>query len=1013
LEAVGDRSADWRHDAVERRHLTIVFCDVVDSTALSAAMDPEDLHDLMTAYQRDCAKRIEEAGGFVARFAGDGLLAYFGYPAALEDAPQRAIHAALNMRSVGQRLATPEGRPLAVRVGVASGLVVIGELTSQNVREYAVAGATPNLAAHLQALARPGAVLVSDATKRLADGVFVFASVRVVNAKGLSSPTLAWEVIGPRASVSRYDARRSAGVSQLVSREDELETILRAWRETRGGEGQVVGIVGDPGIGKSRLVEEVRRRIGDQGAFRWLEGGGVGFHDNTPFHVAAQLSPDLARLAGAGELHRPATDVVKAGAAAETDEGRLRRLSQMAEVIGTVAGQAPTVLVVEDLHWVDPSSLELLDLLVERSQTEPLLLLYTSRRDFSDRWPADARHKVIRLAGLDPQASARLAQIAAGGPLYSRQIDTVVTRSGGVPLYIEELARLLILRSGSQGDDSLPTTLSDLLAARLETLGRAKRAAQIASVLGSEFAPDLFAALANLDGKSAEAVLAELEAGLIVVRRPDGACAFRHAMIAAAAYDALLKRERRALHRKAAQIITKCHPALAELQPQALARHWTLAGETDRALAAWESAGLSAALRRAFAESESAYRQALAVIEGAPATGQYDRDELRIRAAFSRVLQITQGYSNAEAARSSQRVCELAARIGDTDALVREELVKWRSVFTAGDYARAAAILANVMLLTEAHRDAAWRLTLRLRAGIQNGYYTGDLARAESDFLAWAALDDGGHRGHGDDVLSMGIGGLIALSVGRRRVGEGRIASAFAIARRRGAYDLAMALNIEACFHHFARDPAREAEAAARLAEIAAESRFDYASLLATAWLAIADLDAGRPGHAFERSAAAVAGFERLGARVSMMLWLCAQARAQWQNGDTDAALATFADALAVNEQENICRPETLLARAAMLRALGATDEAERDLGEALRVSRAMGAVLFEFRALNQSAALRLAAGDDRAARRMMQSARALARADLCPADLADLEALCGALAAGEPGQSAGAAPKA
>ena len=193
---------------------------------------------------------------------------------------------------------------------------------------------------------------------------------------------------------------------------------------------------------------------------------------------------------------------------------------------------------------------------------------------------------------------------------------------------------------------------------------------------------------------------------------------------------------------------------------------------------------------------------------------------------------------------------------------MREERVKWRSVFTAGDYARAAAILGNVMLLTEEHGDAPWRLTFSLRAGIQNGFYTGDLARGESDFMAWAALDDGSHRGDGDDVLSMGIAGLIALSAGRRCIGEGRIASAFAIARRQGgAYNLAMALHSEACFHHFARDPGREAESAARLAEIAAEGRFDYVGLLATGWLAIADLEAGRPGHAFERSAAAVVGF--------------------------------------------------------------------------------------------------------------------------------------------------------
>lgn len=976
----------------ERRQLTILFCDLVGSTGLSTVMDPEDLHDLIVRFQQYCVRQIEDAGGFVARFAGDGILAYFGYPAALEDAPERALRAALALREAGDHLKRPDGARLAVRVGVATGLVVVGELVSGGAHERAVAGETPNMAARLQALADPDTVLVSEVTKRLTEGLFVFRSRGTVTHRGFTEATEAWLLLGPRATVSRYESRRRAGdVSPLVRRDAELAAILDAWRRAQTEPGSVVGILGDPGMGKSRVLDEARRRLGD--AVLWLEAGGASIYDNTPFYVASQIARRLARE---GVSEGPAVggteaDVLASGGA-WTDPGRRDALmALLTQAIRATAARKPTVLVIEDLHWVDPSTLEWLDLIVRGDGARGLLLIYTSRTDASDRWPREAGHRVLELSGLDEAGSAALAQAAGSGQLSLAQVNAIVSRAGGVPLYVEELARLVAERPGAILDPALPPTLSDLMTVRLEAAGPAKRHAQVASVLGQEFSASLFAAMTGGDEDEAVAALNELAARAVIVRRTSDTYAFRHALVAVAAYDTLLRRERRRLHERVAEIIMARHALMAGEQPEVVARHWTQAGRHREALDAWQAAGELATQRRAFHEAEHAYRQALSVLEQAELDDR-DRIELTIRAAFNRVVQITQGYSAIEAGLSSQRVTELAERVDDRNARAREEQLRWRSVFTTGDYTAADAIVERVMALTQAHGDAVWRQTFRLRSGIQQGFYTGDLTRGERDFLAWQAIQDGSHRGAGDDVLSMGIGGLIALMSGRYGVARERIRGAFDVAARRGnPYDLAMALHSEACVVHFAGEVEELASSADRLVRVAADSGFEYASHLATGWQAVCDLRSGRASRAHQRAAAAIRGFDRLGARVSQPFWQGVLAQALWADRHVEDAERTFDYALSYNPQELSLVPEVWIARARLMAGAGRAREAERDLMQATRAARKIEARHFEFRALTELAAL---SADPHRRARARQAATALSDLDYSPSDRARFEAL-------------------
>ncbi|MEH2515323.1 class 3 adenylate cyclase/pimeloyl-ACP methyl ester carboxylesterase [Bradyrhizobium sp. AZCC 1610] len=629
----------------ERRQLTVMFIDLVGSTALASRLDPEEMRDLIHLYQGAVSADVTRFGGHIAKYMGDGVLCYFGWPRAHEDDAERAVRAGLAAaRSVGD-ISRPHGQRLAARVGIATGLVVVGDLAGVgSAQERAVTGDTPNLAARLQACAEAGQVLVAESTRRLLGGLFDFSERDSLLLKGYDHPICAYAVAGSRAPESRFGALRGPGLTQLVGREHELKILCDAWAAAANGRGQVVLLVGEPGIGKSRLIEALRQRLGRAPRSR-LEYQGSPLHAQTALHPFAS---ELARAAGfrledgltarhaklcALLEHRLGTraeaaapvlasllGVPSLSADLTPQQLKAKMLAMLAAQVETLAQRGPLLLVFEDAHWADPSSLELLGRLAETVAGLSILMIVSHRPEFSPAW-GDLPHVLsLRLDRLNRREAAALVEETAGaGRLKPAAVERIVARADGVPLFIEELSRVVLesaqrsdaepsLCEGSQvAHAEIPSTLSDLLSARLDRLGSTKEVLQVCAAIGREFSHDLVVAVSRSDvGAVGEALDHAVASGLIV-REGVGTAAiyrFRHALIQEAAYASILKSRRRSLHVRIAESAETHLSELSGPRPEWLARHYAEAGETIRAAGLWlEAARLAKAT---FATREAA-----------------------------------------------------------------------------------------------------------------------------------------------------------------------------------------------------------------------------------------------------------------------------------------------------------------------------------------------------------------------------------------------------------------------
>jgi class 3 adenylate cyclase/pimeloyl-ACP methyl ester carboxylesterase len=649
----------------ERRQLTVMFVDLVGSIGLSRRLDPEEMSGLTRSYQNTVAGEVARFEGQVAKLMGDGVLCYFGWPRANEDDAERAVRAGLAVtRAVSDIRASGAG--LSARVGIATGLVVVGELVGTGVaRERAVAGETPNLAARLQAAAEPGEVLVADGTRRLLGELFALADRGDLTLKGYDAPVCAFAVLGDGASGSRFGALHGAGLAPLVGRERELGSLLDAWARAADGEGRVVLLAGEPGIGKSRLIETLKIRLAGSPPAR-LEYQGSPLHARSALHPFAselERAADLRREDGPEErrskldallAERVGHDAAAtaspplAGLLGLSTDGRLspdltpqqlkaKTLAALTAQVEGLATRGPLLLVFEDAHWADPTSLELLAALTERAAKLPILMLVSHRPEFSPGW-GDLPHVVsVTLERLNRREAAVLAEWIAGeGRLPSAAVERIVARADGVPLFVEELARALLERRareeatpGQRGVrptpvEEVPSTLHDLLRARLDRLGPAKEVLQVGAAIGREFSRELVAAVSRLElGPLDAALYRAAESGLVIREGavPAATYRFRHALVQEAAYGSMLRSRRRELHARIARAIEEHAPGFRSAEPEWLARHHAKAGEAARAAALWLEAGLRAkatfATREATSHLADCLRAASSAEEGA------------------------------------------------------------------------------------------------------------------------------------------------------------------------------------------------------------------------------------------------------------------------------------------------------------------------------------------------------------------------------------------------------------
>jgi class 3 adenylate cyclase/predicted ATPase len=799
--------------SAERRPITVMFCDLVGSTSLAAKLDAEDWRNLVNAYLDEASTAVIGLGGHVLKRLGDGLMALFGYPQAQENDAERAVRTALAIqRALGEMNArnADKGAPeLSARIGLESGPVVVeagGE----------VFGDAPNVAARVQSLAEPGSVLITMNVQRQVAGLFVVEEQGAREIKGVSEPVQLFRIV--RASGGRRFGARA--LTPLVGREEELDLLRRRWERAARGEGQFVQIVGEPGIGKSRLVEEFRLKLGET-PHTWAEFSSSQLFQNTPLHPIAEWgrqrfgdadTPAGQRLADLentlqligldpaehAPLIAPLVDIPSPPrSAANLPPEQLRRRQLAALVAWFLAGarSQPTALAFEDLHWLDPTSLDLMQALAERGRTAPLFIIATARPEFRPPWSLRSHHSVIALSPLDRADVAQMVgELAARHALSKEVVEGVSERTGGVPLYVEEVARLLLERGEAGGLQAIPPTLQQSLAARLDRLGEAREVAQIGAVIGREFSHELLAAVADRPQRELENGLDQLAAAELVFRRgspPDAAYSFKHALVKDAAYQSLLKSKRQQLHARIAHVFEERFPGVVETQPELFAYHLTEAGLDERAADAWARAGRAALGRSAMREAAHSLSRAVGLLRGMQSSPHRQCLELELLGGLGVALTNTLGPASSEAQATHERAAQLSQELGDREGRFRARWNLWRVYNVRAELDSALAVGDALLAEAEADGDAGHEVQARhalwssrlFRGELEATCHHVDRALAlyEVDRHGMQALTFGGHDAR-ECALALGSTALFLLGYPERALARNAEGIAHALA---------------------------------------------------------------------------------------------------------------------------------------------------------------------------------------------------------------------------------------
>jgi class 3 adenylate cyclase/tetratricopeptide (TPR) repeat protein len=923
----------------ERRQVTALVCDLVDSVSLTVRLDPEDMMSVVGAYLAACETMIARHGGTITQYTGDGVLAYFGYPRADEDDAANAVRAGIDVRDAVAGLGPPRGLTLQTRVGVATGLVVISEATGRiAAREVDIVGEAPNLAARLQSIAAPDTVVVAKSTQRITRGVFNYRDLGTFALKGFTTPTEAFEAVEAKTVASRFHARARGEATPLVGRDKELVLLLGRWAVARAGKGQVVLLHGEPGIGKSRLVEELRRRTADTRDLHMIWYCGPNHTDSALYPISQQIARVtgfergdsvavkrdklfrmLARYGTEDALSQAVyADLLGIPAEAATPievmtPEKRKQVTQDA-LLGAMERLAPAhaaLFVLEDAHWSDTATLEVLDRAITRSADRRWLIVVTARPEYQPSWTPQANVTHLRLGRLDRGDAERLcAHLGSEGLLPAETVQQIVARCDGIPLFVEEMTKSVLeaaaATAASEGMPAvaIPSSVQDSLVARLDRLGPARRIANLGAAIGRRFSYELLAAVAAQPEAQLRLGLRDLTLSGLVESSglpPTSSYLFKHALIRDAAYESLLKRERQVLHGKIAAVLRDRFPETREAEPELLAYHFTESGAIAEAIPLWATAGQRAAARAAHVEAARHLQTALDLLRRQPADSARAAVELELLINLAVSLSTSRGYSVPEVGMvlaEARAICDALGNVGGLFA-VRRGICDFQIV--AGDSAGAEETARLCLAIGEQTGLPEHRIESNGALGYLL-FVKGDLSSAREHLECAVGLyaeHDGARLPllSSRDPLVHGLASLLqVLSAMGEHADAARVAAELAAHARSLArpFDLAFGLSWLA-FYQLMRGDFAEARSVAEEARgICAEHGYTLYQWVATSLEAHARGHLGQPGRALEVARGVLPAFEKLGMMHFSCFYLGEVAGLELAAGDAPTALHTI-----------------------------------------------------------------------------------------------------------------------
>ena len=998
-----------QHRDAEFRQITVMFCDLVGSTQLAEKLDPEDLHKLIDTYRGECSSAIRRYGGEVARYFGDGVMAFFGWPHAHEDDAVRAIHAALEIVSGVTKTSGPVA--LACRVGVCSGPVIVGEIGNSTTSwSMDAVGETPNTAARLQTLAAPNTALISESTRRLVSAAFELQDLGLQELKGVTEPLHVYRVLSTKNIASRFEAAHAGFLTPLVGRSTELSLLLDRWQKVKEGDGQVIILSGTPGVGKSRLLHELKSHIQQ-------EPHVLLHHQCSPYHSQSAFFPVIEQIEHAAQLTAREADAAKIAklttylprstespidpvlliakllsipaenhrdlSGLTPQQIKNRTISTLVDMLLAFSIQGPTLCVFEDAHWLDPSTLELLELIISRIDHARVLLIVSCRPEFRPAWITRANttmYSLTRLSQIEVKTMVR--DLLRGGSMPQALLDQIIEKADGVPLFIEELISSTLstpLRTRGNFEHTaqtallrVPETLSDALMERLDRVAPSRKLAQIAAVIGREFSHDLLSAASQIEEDDMQSALSLLEKADIIYRvgiSPFVRFAFKHVLLRDAIYDSLLRSKRQQIHADIAAILEHDFPELAENQPEVLAFHYQEAGNHQLAIRCWFKSGQRALAHSANVEAIANLRKALRLLNGLPETPERIKQEIDIQLALGIPLIAVQGYASAETREAFSRARTLCLQLGDIPEYFQALFGLWGHSWMGGKNDDALRMADEFLSRSRALSDPVLPIVAHRVMG-STLLTVGDFQSSANHFEETIRLSPskGSQSLYNLYMVEPQAASLLLLSwdlwfLGYPDQSLSRVSEALALAQELGhPYTVAFAHYMTSVVHLLRGDAARAFESAEKSFDVSQEQRFSLYVILSRISRGRAIGDLGRLEEARAEITLGIDEARRNGVGFMLPMMVSWLADIHAKIGESESALSIVEGALASigDVTGRSWEAELYRQRAQILVALDPSkvSEAESHLKKSIEVARGQNAKSFELRAATSLAEL-------------------------------------------------------